>query len=211
MENIIESVHWLHHAGFRIDTAGKIIYFDPWKIQNRIKADYILISHEHYDHLSVPDIDELVKENTIIICPVNNTDEIKNNKVKKLKPGEKFSDGLISIEAVPAYNIGKAFHEKNSLKNGYVLEIAGNRIYHAGDTDLTPEMKELKNINVALLPVGGTYTMNAKEAAQAADLFKPEIAVPMHWGTIVGKESDALEFKRLARCRVEILKEEEPI
>jgi L-ascorbate metabolism protein UlaG (beta-lactamase superfamily) len=211
MGNIIESIHWLHHASFRIEAAGKTIYIDPWKIKNKIKADYILVTHEHYDHMSPGDITDIAGENTIIICPVNGTDEIERNKIIKLKPGQKYSGEYLKVEAVPAYNTNKSFHEKNTLKNGYIIEIAGSRIYHAGDTDATPEMLALKNIEVAMLPVGGTYTMNAKEAAGAVDFFNPQIAVPMHWGTIVGSRKDAEEFKRLAKCRVEILKEEEPV
>jgi L-ascorbate metabolism protein UlaG (beta-lactamase superfamily) len=209
MGNILESIHWLHHASFRIEAAGKTVYIDPWKVKNRKKADYIIITHEHYDHMSPGDIAEIAQENTVIICPVNGADEIEGNKIVKLKPGQKYSDEFLKVEAVPAYNTNKSFHEKNTLKNGYIIELAGSRIYHAGDTDATPEMLALKNIEVAMLPVGDTYTMNAKEAAAAASGFMPEIAIPMHWGTIVGSKKDAEEFKRLAKCRVEILVQEE--
>jgi L-ascorbate metabolism protein UlaG (beta-lactamase superfamily) len=211
MGKVMESIHWLHHASFRIETAGKVIYIDPWKLKNSIKADYILITHEHYDHLSLGDIQKIAGENTVIICPVNGTDEISGNKISKLKPGQEYNDGFLVVEAFPAYNINKSFHEKNTLKNGYVIETGVSRIYHAGDTDATPEMTALKNIHVAMLPVGGTYTMNAKEAAAAANSFMPEIAIPIHWGTIVGSIKDAEEFKRLAKCRVEIMKMEEPV
>jgi L-ascorbate metabolism protein UlaG (beta-lactamase superfamily) len=207
----MEGMHWLHHASFRLEAAGKVIYFDPWKIKNRVKADYILISHEHYDHFSIPDIDGIAGDNTVIICPVNGMDEIKGKNVKRLKPSEKYSDSVISVEAVPAYNTNKAFHEKRTMKNGYVVEIAGIRLYHAGDTDITHEMKALVNISIAMVPVGGTYTMNPKEAAEAVNIFKPGIAVPMHWGSIVGSEKDAQEFKRLAQVKVEIMKEEEKL
>jgi len=210
MGNLIDSVHWLHHASFRLEVSGKIIYLDPWKVRNKTKADYIFITHEHYDHMSVPDILELCKSGTVIICPVNRTEDITGGKIVKLRPGEKYSDDCISAQAVPAYNIGKSYHEKPSLKNGYVIEAGGARIYQAGDTDFIPEMKDLKDIGLALLPVGGTFTMNAKEAAAAVEIIKPEIAVPMHWGPVVGSRKDAEEFRKLAKCRVEILKEEEP-
>lgn len=211
MGNIIDSIHWLHHASFRLEVSGKIIYLDPWKIRDKIKADYIFVTHEHYDHLSVPDILELSRNSTVIICPVNRMDDITGGKITRLKPGEKHSDGFVKAEAMPAYNTGKSFHEKSSQKNGYVFEIGGSVFYQAGDTDFIPEMKNLKKIDVAFLPVGGTYTMDPGEAAAAAEAIKPGIAVPMHWGSIVGTRKDAEEFKKLAKCRVEILKEEEPI
>jgi L-ascorbate metabolism protein UlaG (beta-lactamase superfamily) len=149
------------------------------------------------------------KENTVIFCPVQAMEEADEFKPKKMKPGEKAESGVLKVETIPAYNIGKSFHTKDSGKLGYVIEIDGKRIYHAGDTDAIPEMKILKNITVAMLPIGGTYTMTAKEAAEAADVFKPDIAVPMHWGSIAGSKKDAEEFKKLAKCRVEILEQEE--
>ena len=207
----MESIHWLHHASFRIEAAGKVIYIDPWKVKKMVKADYILITHEHYDHLSPDDIRQIAGGNTVIIYSANCTAEITAGKITKLKPGLKYSDESLKIEALPAYNINKSFHDKSGPKNGYIIEIGGVRFYHAGDTDATPEMLALKNIDAAMLPVGGTYTMNAKEAAAAVNVFMPEIAIPMHWGTIVGSIKDAEEFKRLAVCKVEILKEEEPV
>lgn len=209
MTESLKGIHWLHHASFRIELAGKIIYIDPWKIKNKVPADYIFVTHEHYDHLSLNDIEAVYREGTVIFCPALDTEETDEFRPIKLKPGEKAGSGILKFETISAYNIGKSFHTKDSGKLGYVIEIDGKRIYHAGDTDAIPEMKALKNINIAMLPVGGTYTMTAKEAAEAADYFKPEISVPMHWGSIVGSKKDAEEFKRLAKCRVEIMEQEE--
>ena len=209
MIEILKGIHWLHHASFRLELAGKIIYIDPWKIRNSIKADYIFVTHEHYDHLSPGDIRELYKEGTKMFCPAGAMEEASEFKPKKMLPNEKAESGILKFETIPAYNTGKSFHTKDSGKLGYVIEIGGKRIYHAGDTDATTEMKALKNITVAMLPVGGTYTMTAKEAAAAVDIFKPEVAIPMHWGEIVGSKKDAEEFKMLAKTRVEIMGQEE--
>ena len=99
------------------------------------------------------------------------------------------------VKAVPAYNVNKKFHPKDEGWNGYVLEISGKKVYHAGDTDLIPEMQSLGDIDIALLPVGGTYTMTAEEAVDAVRFIKPKLAVPMHFGSdVVGTEEDALRF-----------------
>jgi L-ascorbate metabolism protein UlaG (beta-lactamase superfamily) len=209
MIEALKGIHWLHHASFRIELAGKVIYIDPWKIRNKIKADYIFVTHEHYDHLSPDDIRELYKESTVMFCPAGAMEEAAEFNPQKMLPNERKTSGILKIETIPAYNIGKSFHTKGSGKIGYIIEIDGKRIYHAGDTDVTPEMKALKNITIAMLPIGGTYTMTAKEAAEAVDIFKPDIAVPMHWGSISGSKKDAEEFKKLAKCRVEILEQEE--
>ncbi len=209
MADIIRSIHWLHHSSFRIEAACRVIYVDPWKIKNIIPADLILVTHEHYDHFSINDIEKLVKDSTVVVLPEGMKEQGDTVKFRKIKPGAAAEISGITVQAVPAYNIGKQFHPKEDGKLGYIIEVEGKRIYHAGDTDATQEMKDLKDISVALLPVGGTYTMNAKEAAEAADVFLPEIAVPMHWGTIVGARKDAEEFKKLCKCKVEILEQEE--
>jgi len=184
------------------------MYIDPWKLKNPPKADIILVTHAHYDHLSLNDIEEIQKENTVIVCTEEASKELKGINVKKVKPGEKFDVQGIKISAVPSYNIGKDFHKKEDNNAGYVLEIDGEKLYHAGDTDFIPEMKELKGIDVALVPVGGTYTMNPQEAAEAVQSFNPGTAVPMHWGIVVGSKKDAEEFKKLCKVKVVILPEE---
>jgi L-ascorbate metabolism protein UlaG (beta-lactamase superfamily) len=200
-------IEWLGHAGFKIKDE-KVIYIDPYNVQPEEKADIVLITHGHYDHCSVDDIKGLIKEGTFILATTDCSSKLSNFqgiKVQPVKPGKKFEIMGLKIETVPAYNINKNFHEKSNEWVGYVVEIDGKRIYHAGDTDFIPEMKEIKNIDVALFPVGGKYTMDANEAAKAANAIKPKVAVPMHYGSIVGSEQDAEKFKDLCDCEVEIM------
>ena len=180
-----------------------VIYIDPWDVPDREKADIILITHTHFDHLSPQDITLLRKPDTLVCVPTG-AHEVEG-KVKILRPGDFAEHRGVRIDAIPAYNIGKSFHPKGNLWLGYVITIEGNRYYHAGDTDLIPEMKALKDIDVAFLPVGGTYTMNAQEAAQAANLIMPRLAIPIHYGDVVGSRADAEEFKRLCKCKAEII------
>lgn len=205
----IKSIHWLHHASFRVETSDSIIYFDPWKIKNTIKADYIFVSHNHFDHFSINDIDNLTKKGTIIICPSEVSVEIKNYSLKEVKTGDTFKTGNLKTEVIPAYNINKNFHPKNTGKVGFVVEIDGVRIYHAGDTDFTPEMKELKNIDFALIPIGGTYTMGPEEAAEFVNTVRPEVTIPMHYGELAPGKKELEEFKKLAKGKIEVLEKEE--
>jgi len=204
---------WLGHDGFKIKNS-KVIYIDPFNIHEKEKADLILITHEHYDHLSLEDINKVYSDNTIIVASEicrNNLGNFKN--VKYVKPGDKLKIDDISIEAVYSYNVnkfrspGKPFHPKEDKKLGYILTINNTRIYHAGDTDLISEMNNLKNIDIALLPVSGTYVMDVNEAFESVKIIKPKIAIPMHYASIVGTKKDAEEFKKLAGkyCKVEIL------
>ncbi len=205
----LKSIHWLHHASFRIDTELGVIYFDPWKIKNEIKADYIFVSHNHFDHFSIGDIDNISKKETLIICPSEVASELKNYNLKEVKSGDKFEIGKIKVEVVPAYNINKNFHPKSSGKVGFIVEIEGKNIYHAGDTDFIPEMKEFKNIDFALIPIGGTYTMGPEEAAEFVNTVKPRITIPMHYGELSPGKKELEEFKKLVKERIEILEKEE--
>ena len=207
---MLENIHWLGHASFRID-ASKVIYIDPYKLgphESAKTADFVFITHSHFDHFSEPDIKKISGPNTVFFVTRDLANKVKG-KVYVMEPGKTEKVDGITVEAVPAYNIGKKFHPKANGWVGYVITVDSVRIYHAGDTDFIPEMKSLKNIDFALVPVGGTYTMNAREAAEAVNSFLPKVAIPMHWGTIVGKESDAETFKRLAKVTVKILHPEE--
>jgi L-ascorbate metabolism protein UlaG (beta-lactamase superfamily) len=201
------------HDTFRIQ-GSKVIYTDPFKVTKVDEADIVLISHEHFDHLSPEDLQKVTSPRTTIVASMSCKSGLKKVKVKEtkfLEPGDKLSIDKIEIEAVPAYNVnkfrtpGQVFHPKEDKKLGFVFQMDSTRVYFAGDTDLIPEMKSIQ-CDIALLPVSGTYVMTAEEAAEAVKAVKPKIAVPMHYAAIVGSDSDAQLFKSLVKnCQVEII------
>lgn len=195
-------ITWLGHAGFMIKAVGKTVYIDPYKVTHGEKADLILVTHEHYDHCDPSSISMLLKDDTIVIGPC----EVKNkiDRTRTIKVNNSIDLDCFKIFAVPAYNREKSFHPQG-CGVGFVITVDGVRIYHAGDTDMIPEMGEILDIDIALLPVGGTYTMNAHEAAEAAKTISPKLAIPMHWGDIIGTRRDAEDFSKLAETKVEIL------
>ena len=197
-------IQWLGHASFRISHDDTVIYIDPWKLKSEPNdATMVLVSHSHYDHYSAEDIAKVSGPDTKLIA---SADVIaKENAGEAIMPGLTVELGGVRIIAVPAYNPAKEFHPRANNWVGFVIEIGSKRIYYAGDTDLTEEMKALENIDVALLPVGGTYTMDAAEAAQAANLIKPKRVIPYHWGDIVGELSDAMKFAELAECPTTVI------
>ncbi len=206
---------WLGHDGFRIQD-GQVVYIDPYQIEGGPKADIVLVSHEHSDHCSLDDLKKIVGPNTTIVAHAQSKSELSKLKVKEvkvMKPGDKINLGDIGIEAVPAYNVnkfrepGKVFHPKEDGKLGYVLTVKGFRIYHAGDTDHIPEMKNIR-ADIALLPVSGTYVMTAQEAAEAVAAINPKVVIPMHYGAIVGSRKDAETLQTLVKCEVKILDKE---
>jgi L-ascorbate metabolism protein UlaG (beta-lactamase superfamily) len=209
-------ISWLGHDSFVISNL-KTVAIDPFKIKGRHHpADVLLITHEHFDHCSLDDVKKVISNKTVIVTTPACRAELSKAKISEIrtvKPGDKLRLDGVSIEAVPAYNLnkfrepGKVFHPKEEQNVGYIIEMDGVHVYHAGDTDAIPEMKGLKT-DVALLPVSGTYVMTAEEAAEAARLVRPLLAIPMHYGTIVGSERDAIKFKELAPCKVEILSPE---
>ena len=195
-------ITWLGHSSFMIKGMDRIVYVDPYKVSHGEKADVILITHDHYDHCDPSSITMLTREGTVVVAPRSCKEKLQ--KMEEIKTGNLVEKSGIQILAVPAYNRSKHFHpEGNGM--GYVFKVGDTRIYHAGDTDIIPEMDDLGEIDVALLPVGGTYTMNAQEAAEAADNIKAGLTIPMHWGGIVGNRDDAEKFKKLAQVNVEIL------
>lgn len=209
---MIENIHWLGHDTFRIEN-DRTIYIDPYELKGRPpKADLILITHDHSDHCSPGDVAKLVKGDTVIVTIAAAAQKLKGD-VRVVKPGESLVVQGIPIETVPAYNVSKfrspgvPFHPKESGHVGFIITVGGVRIYHAGDTDVIPEMDDIET-DVALLPVGGTYTMTADEAAEAANRIKPKLAIPMHWGAIVGSASDAQRFSDLCQMEVVILSQE---
>jgi L-ascorbate metabolism protein UlaG (beta-lactamase superfamily) len=206
-------VQRIAHDTFRLG-GSKVIYTDPYQVKQSDNADVILLTHEHFDHLSLDDLKKVCSSKTTVVASPLCADGLKGVKAKQvtfLKPGEKTKVDGIEIEAVPAYNInkfrepGKAFHPQGEDRLGFVLQMDGTRVYHAGDSDFIPEMKSI-HCDIALLPVSGTYVMTAEEAAQAAEALKPKVVVPMHYGAIVGSDADAKKFKSLVKnSQVEIV------
>jgi L-ascorbate metabolism protein UlaG (beta-lactamase superfamily) len=192
------------HDTFRI-AGSKVIYTDPFKISKRDEADVVLVSHEHFDHLSLEDLEKVCSPGTTIVASLLCEEGLKSLKVKEkrfLGANAKYTVGKVVIETVSAYNVnkfrepGKPFHPKEAKGIGFVVAMDGTRVYYAGDTDFIPEMKSIK-CDIALLPVSGTYVMTAEEAAEAAQTLNAKIAVPMHYGAIVGSDADAQKFKSL--------------
>jgi L-ascorbate metabolism protein UlaG (beta-lactamase superfamily) len=202
VEEMAQKMVWLGHDGFRID-AEKKIYFDPYDISPGPKADLILVSHEHFDHCSPDDVSKIQGPETVIITDKTSAEKLTGN-VRIIAPGESMSLEGIQIEAVPSYNRDKDFHPKQKGWLGFIVEVDGVRIYHAGDTDFIPEMKDLK-VDIALLPVSGTYVMTAEQAVEAALAIQPKLAIPMHYGAIVGDEKDALVFKESLKGKIDVL------
>ena len=162
----------------------------------------ILISHDHFDHCSPEDVKKIQTEDTIIVTEADSAKKL-SGRIEIIKPGETKTIQGITIEAVPSYNTNKDFHPKTNNWLGFIVTLNGVRLYHPGDADFIPEMKTIQ-ADIAFLPVSGTYVMTAKEAVEAAKVLKPRIAVPIHYGAIVGTDDDAREFKKLLEGIVEV-------
>jgi len=207
VDDILKQLTWLGHDAFRLEAGGKIIYFDPFNIAGHpAPADIICISHEHYDHCSPEDVVKIAGPQTVILTEPRAARKL-SGAVRTLKIGERVTLGTVTVEAVAAYNMNKKFHPQPNRWLGFVVTVEGVRVYHAGDTDLIPEMGQIK-ADIALLPVSGTYVMTAEEAAQAALTIKPRVAIPMHYGGgVVGTAEDAARFAKFlaGKVRVELL------
>ena len=201
IQEMLDRMTWLGHDCFRID-GSKTVYIDPYQIEPGKKADLIMVTHEHFDHCSPEDVDKIQQSETVVVTEKDAAKQLSGN-VKIVKPGDSLTIDDVKIEAVPAYNTNKNFHPKANGWLGFVLEMDNVRIYHAGDTDFIPEMKGL-NVDIALLPVSGTYVMTADEAVEAALVINPGVAVPMHYGAIVGDSSDADTFKAKLEGKVNV-------
>jgi L-ascorbate metabolism protein UlaG (beta-lactamase superfamily) len=202
-------VQWLGHAGFLVSTEKKKkIYLDPYNLTGQPpSADIIFLTHSHYDHCSIGDLQKIIDDDTIIVLPADAQSKItrfeKSLHIKIIEPGQELEFRDFRVIAVPAYNLHSSFHPKEEGWMGYVLKFGNVILYHAGDTDFIPEMQKLTGFGqenklfIAMLPVGGRFTMNAEEAAGAAAVIKPNIAIPMHYGSVQGSIEDAHEFVKI--------------
>jgi len=183
---------------------ARVVYIDPWKIPSSPRdGNVVFVSHSHHDHCSPPDVEKVKASDGVVVGAADAISQIGSGQA--LSPGQELQVGGVKLSGVPAYNVGKAFHPKANNWLGAVVEMDGTRIYYAGDTDQIDEMGKLSDIDVALLPVGGTYTLDAAEAARAAKSIGCEAAIPYHYGDIVGSASDAEAFRSAADCRVHVL------
>jgi L-ascorbate metabolism protein UlaG (beta-lactamase superfamily) len=197
-------ITWIGHASFRLATGESVVYIDPWKLNAQPHdADIVFVSHSHYDHCSGDDIAAVSGSETTLIAPADAIETL--HAANAVSPGECMTIRDVTLETTAAYNIGKDFHPKGNHCCGCVLTLAGQRVYYAGDTDLIPEMQSLRGVDLALLPVGGTYTLTAEEAARACKAIDCRLAIPYHWGDIVGDVQDAQTFAEQAPCEVRIL------
>jgi len=195
----MSDIKLLGHSGIKI-TGESNIYVDPYKVENPISdADYIFITHSHYDHYSPEDIIKLIKEDTVIIVPKDLVGEVTKlgfKNIVEVVPNLEYKLNDISFLTVNSYNISKAFHPKENNWVGYIINTNNKKYYIAGDTDFVDEIRKVK-CDVAFVPVGGTYTMDYKDAANLVNEIKPKLTIPIHYGSIVGTNEDATEFKKL--------------
>lgn len=208
---MLERIHWLGHDAFRID-GPPTIYFDPYKLaRGTPRADVILITHDHHDHCSPEDVAKIRKDDTTVVTVASAAEKLSDDDVRVVTPGDEIAVRGIKVEAVPAYNVNKfrrpgvPFHPKESGYVGFVVTMDDRRIYHAGDTDHIPEMADLDEIDIALLPVSGTYVMTVDEAVEATDTIQPGIVIPMHVGRGIGSPEDLEAFKAKATAEVVVL------
>ncbi len=195
------------HSSIKIN-GEKVIYVDPYKIKGiNNDADLIFITHEHYDHYSIEDINKIKKSNTRFIVPKSMKnrliiDRISENDIISVDVKNKYNVDDIEFETIPAYNINKSFHPKNNNWVGYIININNIKYYIAGDTDITDEAINVK-CDIAFIPIGGTYTMDYKEAATLTNKMKPKYTIPIHYGLIVGKYEDAIKYSNLLDKEIE--------
>lgn len=216
--NPLDNLVWFGHASFLLThpkTEKKFYYIDPFDLKEapKDKADIIFITHAHYDHLSPNDIRKIISSKTIVIG-VNGCENLNlpNNRFVITEPNREIKIADIVVKTVPAYNVKPerlSYHPKENKWVGYVLTINGKKIYHAGDTDFIPEMRNLYDIDVAMLPIGGTFTMDVEEAIEAANAIKAEITIPIHYKRILRDKAKLAEeeFKSGVKGKVIVMKE----
>lgn len=196
-----EHIEVLTHSSIRIRSGNGTIYIDPFQLKEEAHdADYILITHDHYDHFSPEDVEKAAGRHTILVVPERMKKKASQiagsvGRIFTVEPGEHYDIDGLTLDTVAAYNLIKPFHPKSAGWVGYILSVDGKRIYIAGDTDATNEAKRVE-CDIALIPIGGTYTMDAKKAAELINTIRPTIAIPTHYGSIVGKKEDAVSFAK---------------
>lgn len=204
---MLDGIEVLCHSSIRFDK-GIVMYFDPFKIEkNYSDADIVFITHDHYDHYSLEDIRKVIKKDTALVLPTSLLekalhDGFERDDIVTVEPNKSYHVKGIKFSTVPSYNINKQFHPKENNWVGYLIEMDDLTYYIAGDTDITEENKQVK-CDVAFVPVGGVYTMTYEEAAKLINEIKPRVAVPIHYGSIVGTKEDGLNFSKLIYPKVE--------
>ena len=210
---LLDRLEWLGHASFRLRTGRATVYIDPYRVEAGPPADAILVTHAHYDHFSPRDIERLSHPGTVLVAPAPVAERVRG-RVLAVGPGEALEEDLVpgvQVAAVAAYNTskrdgeGRLFHPREAGWVGYEVNVGGERLYHAGDTDVIPELDAVLGVDVALLPVSGVYVMTAAEAAEAARRIAPALAVPMNWGAHLGTRADAEAFRAHASVPVCIM------
>lgn len=207
---MVDRIQVFTHSSIRIADRIGNIYVDPFQIKEAAHdADYILITHPHYDHFSIEDIMKVVKDSTMLVVPESMLEEAREltrnvQQIVTVTPGIFKEVGDLQLETIPAYNNIKPFHPRRAEWVGYILNLDNKRVYIAGDTGVTKEAKKVK-CDIALIPIGGTYTMDARKAADLINTIRPEVAIPTHYGTVVGKPQDAKTFAELVKTPVKVV------
>ena len=195
----------LNHASIKI-TSDKIYYFDPYKIDKKMSdADYIFITHDHYDHFDYSSIKNVINESTMLIVPACLEEKVKEitNNYTIVYPSCNYEIATLHFDTVPSYNIGKSFHLKEMNYVGYIVNIKNNKVYVMGDTDVIDEIKDI-SCDICFVPIGGTYTMNYKEASNYINMIKPKEVIPIHYGSIVGNKDLGLKFSELVNSNINV-------
>ena len=209
VHQVVEQLKWFAQSAFRLESAGKVIYFDPFRIDVKDEADVVFITHSHQDHFSGADLQKILTPETIIVAPASCRDELRKfeNRQILMEPGDSSTVAGFPVQAVPMYNRVKTkYHPRKKNWLGYVVNINGVYLYHAGDTERIPEMRDFR-CDIALLPLGQTYTMNSvEEAAEAARDVQARIVIPMHYGLYEGKMEDVDTLTELLEGEIEVIR-----